>query len=83
MGLDPAMVVHAKGMGPDFTFCIVYGRATHLVDLSQVTVAEREFELLSRRPRLTCGFAARSAASWSWSAPASAPTRTRSGSTRS
>jgi beta-lysine 5,6-aminomutase beta subunit len=47
MGLDPAMVVHAKGMGPDFTFCIVYGRVSHLVDLSQVTVAEREFPLLS------------------------------------
>ncbi len=46
MGLDPAMVVHAKGMGPDFTYFIVYGRASHLVDLSQVTVAEREFELL-------------------------------------
>jgi beta-lysine 5,6-aminomutase beta subunit len=47
MGLEPAMVVHAKGMGPDFTFCIVYGRAQHLIDLSQVTIAEREFELLS------------------------------------
>jgi beta-lysine 5,6-aminomutase beta subunit len=46
MGLDPAMVVHAKGMGPDFTYFIVYGRVSHLVDLSQVTVAEREFELL-------------------------------------
>jgi beta-lysine 5,6-aminomutase beta subunit len=46
MGLDPAMVVHAKGMGPDFTYFIVYGRASHLVDLSQVTVTEREFELL-------------------------------------
>ena len=47
MGLDPAMVVHAKAMGPDFTFCIVYGQVRHLVDLSQVTVAEREFPLLS------------------------------------
>jgi beta-lysine 5,6-aminomutase beta subunit len=47
MGLDPAMVVHAKGMGRDFTFCIVYGRVHHLVDLSQVTVLEREFDLLS------------------------------------
>ncbi len=47
MGLDPAMVVHAKGMGPEFTFFIVYGRVSHLVDLSQVTVAEREFEILS------------------------------------
>jgi beta-lysine 5,6-aminomutase beta subunit len=46
MGLDPAMVVHAKAMGPDFTYFIVYGRASHLVDLSQVTVAEREFDLL-------------------------------------
>jgi beta-lysine 5,6-aminomutase beta subunit len=47
MGLDPAMVVHAKGMGPDYTFFIVYGRVSHLVDLSEVKVAEREFELLS------------------------------------
>ncbi len=47
MGLEPAMVVHAKGMGPDFTFCIVYGRVSHLVDLSQVTVAKQEFPLLS------------------------------------
>src|SRR5580700_1181981 len=47
MGLDPAMVVHAKGMGPDFTFFIVYGRTGHLVDLSAVTVTRREFPLLS------------------------------------
>ena len=47
MGLEPAMVVHAKGMGPDFTFFIVYGRVSHLVDMSKVTVAEREFPLLS------------------------------------
>ncbi|HWF80629.1 MAG TPA: OAM dimerization domain-containing protein [Streptosporangiaceae bacterium] len=46
MGLEPAMVVHAKGMGPKFTFFIVYGRVSHLVDLSEVTVAEREFEIL-------------------------------------
>jgi beta-lysine 5,6-aminomutase beta subunit len=47
MGLEPAMVVHAKGMGPEFTFFIVYGRVSHLVDLSAVTVARREFPLLS------------------------------------
>ena len=47
MGLAPAMVVHAKGMGTGFTFFIVYGRVGHLVDLSQVVVAEREFPLLS------------------------------------
>ena len=47
MGLEPAMVVHAKGMGPDYTFFVVYGRVSHLVDLSEVTVTEREFPLLS------------------------------------
>ena len=33
MGMDPALVVHAKAMGPDFTFFVVYGRVNHLVDL--------------------------------------------------
>ncbi len=47
MGLEPAMVVHAKAMGPAFTFFIVYGRVSHLVDISAVTVARREFPLLS------------------------------------
>ncbi|MGC9669987.1 OAM dimerization domain-containing protein [Planosporangium sp. 12N6] len=47
MGLDPAMVVHAKQMGEGFTFFVVYGRVNHLVDLSQVVVAERDFPLLS------------------------------------
>jgi len=47
MGLAPALLVHAKAMGPDFTFFIVYGSSTHLVDLREVTVIEREFPLLS------------------------------------
>lgn len=47
MGLDPALVVHAKPMGPDFTFFVVYGRVHHLVDLHQVQVVEREYVLLS------------------------------------
>jgi beta-lysine 5,6-aminomutase beta subunit len=47
MGMSPAMVVHTKPIGPDFTFFIVYGRVGHLVDLSAVVVAEREYELLS------------------------------------
>jgi beta-lysine 5,6-aminomutase beta subunit len=47
MGLDPAMVVHAKAMGPDFTFFIVYGTVRHLVDLAEVTVARREYPLMS------------------------------------
>jgi beta-lysine 5,6-aminomutase beta subunit len=49
MGLDPAMVVHAKAIGTDFTFFIVYGQVRHLVDLAEVTVTEREYPLLSPR----------------------------------
>jgi len=49
MGLDPAMAVHAKAMGPRFTFFIVYGRVSHLVDLAEVQVEEREYPLLSAR----------------------------------
>ena len=47
MGMDPAMVVHAKAMGPDFTFFIVYGRVNHLVELDKVEVVERDFPLLT------------------------------------
>jgi len=47
MGLEPAMVVHAKPMGPHFTFFVVYGRVNHLVDVGKVHVVEREFALLS------------------------------------
>jgi beta-lysine 5,6-aminomutase beta subunit len=47
MGMDPALVVHAKPMGPDFTFFVVYGRVHHLVDTSKVEVVERDFALLT------------------------------------
>jgi beta-lysine 5,6-aminomutase beta subunit len=47
MGMDPALVVHAKPMGPDFTFFVVYGRVNHLVDTSQVKVVERDYPLLA------------------------------------
>ena len=47
MGMDPAMVVHSKPMGPGFTFFVVYGRVNHLVDTSQVVVVERDYPLLS------------------------------------
>ena len=49
MGMDPAMLVHAKAMGPDFTFFVVYGAVTHLVDLSKVNVVEREYPLLTAK----------------------------------
>jgi beta-lysine 5,6-aminomutase beta subunit len=47
MGMDPALVVHAKPIGPDYTFFVVYGSSNHLVDLGQVRVQEREFPLLN------------------------------------
>ena len=47
MGMDPALVVHAKAMGPDFTFFVVYGRVNHLVDTDQVEVVERDYPLLT------------------------------------
>lgn len=52
MGLDPAMVVHTKGLGGDdsaFTFFVVYGRASHLVYLGKVVVHEREYPLLAAK----------------------------------
>jgi beta-lysine 5,6-aminomutase beta subunit len=49
MGMNPAMLVHAKAMGPDFTFFVVYGTVTHLVDLSKVKVVEREYPLLTAK----------------------------------
>ena len=49
MGLDPAMVVHTRQMGEGFTFFVVYGRVHHLVDLSQVVVAERDFPMLAAK----------------------------------
>jgi beta-lysine 5,6-aminomutase beta subunit len=49
MGLDPAMLVHAKQMGVGHTFFVVYGRVSHLVDLGAVTVVERDFPLLSAK----------------------------------
>jgi beta-lysine 5,6-aminomutase beta subunit len=49
MGLAPAMLVHARAMGSDFTFFIVYGSVSHLVDLGEVVVAEREFPMLNAK----------------------------------
>ena len=49
MGLEPALMVHAKAMGPDFTFFVVYGSVSHLVDLRDVTVVEREYPLLTAK----------------------------------
>jgi beta-lysine 5,6-aminomutase beta subunit len=47
MGIDPAMVVHSHPIGADFTFFVVYGSVSHIVDLDAVRVVEREYPLLS------------------------------------
>jgi beta-lysine 5,6-aminomutase beta subunit len=47
MGVDPALVAHARQIGDGHTFFVVYGRVRHLVDLREVEVREREFPLLS------------------------------------
>ncbi|GAA2384741.1 OAM dimerization domain-containing protein [Dactylosporangium salmoneum] len=47
MGIDPAMVVHARGIGEQHTFYVVYGRVNHLVEPGKVVVAERDYPLLS------------------------------------
>jgi beta-lysine 5,6-aminomutase beta subunit len=49
MGLDPAMLVHAKQLGTGFTFFVVYGSVSHLVDLDAVTVVERDYPLLAAK----------------------------------
>ncbi len=47
MGMDPAMVVHSHPIGAGFTFFVVYGSVSHLVDLDAVRVVEREYPLLA------------------------------------
>lgn len=49
MGIEPALLVHAKAIGPDFTFFVVYGPVKHLVDISAIDIVEREYELLSSK----------------------------------
>ena len=49
MGIEPALLVHAKAIGPDFTFFVVYGPVKHLVDIREFEIVEREYELLSSK----------------------------------
>lgn len=60
MGLHRPMVVHQKGMGPSYTFFVVYGAVDHEVDLDGLTVPSREYEVLdpkeiSRRVKQALG----------------------------
>jgi beta-lysine 5,6-aminomutase beta subunit len=47
MGFERPQLVHAKAMGPDFTFFIVYGATTHDVDPDELVVEGRDYPLYS------------------------------------
>jgi beta-lysine 5,6-aminomutase beta subunit len=47
MGLDGAMLVHAKAIGEGYTFFVVYGASNHLVNLDEVKVVERDYPQLN------------------------------------
>lgn len=49
MGMEPAMLVHARQMGDGYTFFVVYGRVNHLVDLATVSVIERDYPLMTAK----------------------------------
>jgi beta-lysine 5,6-aminomutase beta subunit len=43
MGFDSPQVVHMKAMGPDFTFFVMYGATSHVVDPDSIDIPERDF----------------------------------------
>ncbi|HEV2756148.1 MAG TPA: OAM dimerization domain-containing protein [Actinomycetota bacterium] len=47
MGFERPQLVHAKAMGPDFTFFIVYGATAHTVDPDELVVEDRDYPLYS------------------------------------
>ncbi len=49
MGIAAPLVVHSKAVGEGYTFAVVYGPVTHLVELAELAVVEREYPLLSSK----------------------------------
>ncbi|MEU1518634.1 OAM dimerization domain-containing protein [Streptomyces sp. NPDC005811] len=47
MGMERPLLVHARPVGEEFAFFVVYGAVVHRVDLDTVDVVEREYPLLS------------------------------------
>ncbi|MFJ9721543.1 OAM dimerization domain-containing protein [Streptomyces sp. NPDC101209] len=47
MGVQRPLLVHARPVGTEFSFFVVYGAVVHGVDLDAVEVVEREYPLLS------------------------------------
>ena len=83
MGLEPAMVVHSKAMGPDFTFFVVYGRCQSSGRPQQGHDRRAGVPAAVAEGSQCVGQEEPCAARWSSSGRASAPMRTPWGSTRS
>lgn len=49
MGLEQILVAHMKGMGPEFTYFVVYAATKHSVDADSLVVVEREFPILTAK----------------------------------
>jgi len=49
MGLQEAGIAFSKDLGQGFSFYIVYGRSTHAVDLSRLTVAKADFTVMKKK----------------------------------
>ena len=47
MGFESPQVVHMKAMGPDFTFFVLYGSTTHVVDPDSIEIPDRDFPELA------------------------------------
>ena len=47
MGVDEPIVAHSSPLDTEFTFYVVYGTVAHSVDLSRISVASNEVELMS------------------------------------
>ncbi|MFD9322960.1 OAM dimerization domain-containing protein [Streptomyces sp. NPDC060053] len=47
MGIERPLLVHARPVGTEFGFFVVYGAVAHRVELDTVDVLEREYPLLS------------------------------------
>ena len=47
MGMQNVLVAHARPVGTDFTFVVVYGNIEHAIDISAITLPERAYPALS------------------------------------
>lgn len=48
MGLAGAVVVYARDLGGEFTFCVVYGRCMHTVDFTAIKVPKVDVKIMPK-----------------------------------